>query len=413
VFSAIAVTWLAGAVSLGVLAAAVLASVLGGRLIRRRLLKPAAQIQDALGELKDAFVGLAQATPELRCYGLEDWAAQAINRKGERVAALRVQRLAAEGAASLYQGAVSAVAISLIILAAGHVSLLIAGLTTLAVLSALETVAGLVRMAEQDGAVRQAALRLEPLMRPQPGSLGRRSSLVAADLAIGEVAAQPGLRLALTGASGVGKTTLLDQLVGLRASAQGQIRLGDVDITDLDLQALRQAFAYAPQEVRLITGSVRDNLLLADETANDSDLWAVLHDAGLDERIRANAEGLDQWIGDDGQCLSGGERRRLALARALLRPAPWLLLDEPTEGLDARTEALVIQRLQHRLARTGQGLILVTHRPAALALADHRLQLGKAGSSLVLEGPPSPHVPMPLGLQTPNPHLRRRIAKLA
>jgi ATP-binding cassette subfamily C protein CydC len=191
--------------------------------------------------------------------------------------------------------------------------------------------------------------------------------------------------------------------VGLRPSTEGRIGVGEVDIVDLHLQALRATFAYAPQEVQLITGSVRDNLLLADGTANDGDLWAVLHDAGLDDRIRANAAGLDHWIGDDGQRLSGGERRRLALARALLRPAPWLLLDEPTEGLDRRTEALVIQRLQRRLSRTGQGLVLVSHRPAALALADYRLQFDKAASSLVLEGGPSRPLPTPLGLQVSKP----------
>ena len=92
-------------------------------------------------------------------------------------------------------------------------------------------------------------------------------------------------------------------------------------------------------------------------------LWAVLADAAIDARIRALPDGLDTWIGENGERLSGGERRRIALARAYLRSAPWLLLDEPTESLDAATEAEVVNRLERRLQRTGQGLLLASHRP--------------------------------------------------
>jgi ATP-binding cassette subfamily C protein CydC len=101
----------------------------------------------------------------------------------------------------------------------------------------------------------------------------------------------------------------------------------------------------------------------------------VLADACLDARVRALPAGLDGWIGEDGVRLSGGERRRLSLARAYLGTAPWLLLDEPTEALDAATERAVVERLARRLARTGQGLVVVTHRPALLALCDRRLTL--------------------------------------
>ena len=88
-------------------------------------------------------------------------------------------------------------------------------------------------------------------------------------------------------------------------------------------------------------------------------------------RVRGEADGLDAWIGENGSRLSGGERRRLGLARALLRPAAWLVLDEPTEGLDAWTEALVVKRVRERLDRSGQGLILATHRYAPTTLV-HR-----------------------------------------
>jgi len=96
----------------------------------------------------------------------------------------------------------------------------------------------------------------------------------------------------------------------------------------------------------------------------------------LDARVRRLPRGLQTWIGDGGEVLSGGERRRLSLARAYLRPAPWLLLDEPTEGLDAATEARLLEALDRRLRRTGQGAVIVSHRPAPLVLCPVRFTLG-------------------------------------
>jgi len=108
-------------------------------------------------------------------------------------------------------------------------------------------------------------------------------------------------------------------------------------------------------------------------------MWDALRDAQLEARVRRMPEGLRTWIGDGGETLSGGERRRLALARAFLRPAPWLMLDEPTEGLDGKTEAAVVAALDRRLARTGQGLLLVSHRAAPLRLCPQRLDVSGLG----------------------------------
>jgi ATP-binding cassette subfamily C protein CydC len=216
---------------------------------------------------------------------------------------------------------------------------------------------------------------------------------------------QSGSRLLLTGPSGSGKTTVLEQLLSLCSPSPAhpgesrdpsgpgpldpernhRLGLGPGLRRDERLllmcggqepsPATRAAFAHAPQDAALIAGTVRANLALAgphDEAA----LWEALADAALEARVRALPQGLDTWIGDNGERLSGGERRRLSLARALLRDAPWLLLDEPTEGLDPATEALVVRRLDARLRRTGQGLVLVSHRPAPRTLCDRALAIG-------------------------------------
>ena len=135
------------------------------------------------------------------------------------------------------------------------------------------------------------------------------------------------------------------------------------DVAFLRSEQLRSTFAWQPQDAAALSGTVRDNLLIARAGACDRALWQALHDAALDELVRALPHGLDSWIGEDGARLSGGERRRLAVARALVADAPWLLLDEPIEGLDPATAQLLLERLERRLCRTGQGLVVVSHRP--------------------------------------------------
>lgn len=167
------------------------------------------------------------------------------------------------------------------------------------------------------------------------------------------------------------QTILGEALIGAFHSAAGRIERDAVDIAP---EERRRLFAYAAQDVRLLNGSVRENLLLAGP-ADEAALWAALDDAALGDRLRAEPLGLDTPVGPNGERLSGGERRRLGLARAYLRDAPWLVLDEPTEGLDTTTEAQVLDRLQNRLAALGQGLILVSHRAPPMALCDRSIRV--------------------------------------
>ncbi|GAM63065.1 transport ATP-binding protein cydC [Vibrio ishigakensis] len=117
----------------------------------------------------------------------------------------------------------------------------------------------------------------------------------------------------------------------------------------------------------ILNGSLRDNLLIADENAQDDSLRAVLIDVGLAHLL--DNKGLDQWLGEGGRQLSGGERRRIGIARGLLHNAPILLLDEPTEGLDKNTEAQIIELLEsHYQNKT---VLFVTHRLVGLDKMDH------------------------------------------
>ncbi|WP_269716802.1 amino acid ABC transporter ATP-binding/permease protein [Caulobacter sp. NIBR2454] len=387
----LALTALAGWPALAVLVLFIaLAAVSAVATSRKVASGPASDVRQAVGRFKETVAHTADAAPELRCYGLETWAADRIAAQDQALTDSR-RRLARIAALSiLAQAALSGLAVVFVIIAARHASLPLAALAALATAMTMEGVQSLVRSMEQDGDARAASRRLEPVLQHAPRSASRlRLAVPVIQLTDLGQRLEPGARLAICGPSGVGKTTLVEQLIGLRPAPHGAILLGGADLARLDVQVARAAFAYAAQDPILLTGTVRENLQLAAPKADDETLWSALFDAGLDERVRRLPAGLDAWLGEGGDELSGGERRRLALARALLRPAPWLLLDEPTEGLDAATEALVLDRLDRRLTASGQGLIVVSHRPAPLALCDRLLVVeGLGADGRVLMAPP-------------------------
>lgn len=349
------------------------AAILAARALARRISAPAGrEIQTRMGALKDVAASLSAAAPELRAYGLEAWAGQTLATQGQAVDQARLSDARAKGWIAFSQAAILGLAVVIAVVLAVPAGPALAALAGLAAAMAVEGVSNLAAAFDQDGAADQAAERLDTVLRyaptetaaPRPPAPGLR--LLDQNFA-------PGDRIAITGPSGAGKTTLLERLVALRPSAPGTLALGGADLAGLDPATVRAAFALAPQDAALIAGTVADNLRLAAPDASEDEMWAALRDAALDERIRSAPAGLNAWLGDNGERLSGGERRRLSLARALLRPAPWLLLDEPTEGLDAATEAVVLDRLAARLDRTGQGLVLVSHRPAPLAMCERTL----------------------------------------
>jgi ATP-binding cassette subfamily C protein CydCD len=183
--------------------------------------------------------------------------------------------------------------------------------------------------------------------------------------------------LALAGPSGCGKSTLLGVLLGLVAPARGSVRVGGVDLAELDPAAWRAQLAWVPQRPHLFAASIAANVRLGRPGASATEVGAAVSAAGLDGVIANLPDGLETVLGERGAGLSAGERQRVALARAFLRDAPLLLLDEPTANLDGQTEREVLEAVR-RLSR-GRTVVLVAHRPALLAMADRVLSLGSVG----------------------------------
>ncbi|OWF85300.1 cysteine/glutathione ABC transporter ATP-binding protein/permease CydC [Yersinia kristensenii] len=176
-----------------------------------------------------------------------------------------------------------------------------------------------------------------------------------------------GEHIALLGRTGCGKSTLLQLLTRAWDANEGIISLNGKPLASYDETVLRQMMTVVSQRVHIFSSTLRENLLLAHPAASDAQLKVVLEQVGL-ANLLDNSEGLNAWLGDGGRPLSGGEQRRLGIARALLHPAPLLLLDEPTEGLDAETEQQILMLLRQHCQH--KSLIIVTHRLYGLEYMD-------------------------------------------
>lgn len=183
----------------------------------------------------------------------------------------------------------------------------------------------------------------------------------------------PGETLAVTGPSGCGKSTLLAVMLGLREPQAGSVLLGGTDFRALDLADWHRQLAWVPQHPHLFARSVADNVRLGRAEASDGAVVEALDAAGLTDVVARLPEGMETMLGEGGAGLSRGERQRVSLARAFLRDAPLLLLDEPTASLDGATESAVLDTVR-RLVK-GRTAVIVAHRPALAALADRVVEL--------------------------------------
>lgn len=343
----------------------------------KRRVEVGRRVQRATGALREEAATWAAAAAEVRCFFLEGAALNAIQARGLELGAARRAQAAVEAYVELGQAAFAGIAAVTALLLAVDRGAPIAALVALAAVMSVDGAAPFLRRAAQMGRLEEARLRLNAMLAQ--ADAGRQEETEAElppspDISIDGLVLTAGERCAIVGPSGVGKSTLIESLIGLRDAAPG-VTIGEKSLANMPPAALRRIFAWAPQNAMLISGTVRDNLQLAAPGACERELWSALEDAALADRVRALPQGLESWIGEDGCRLSGGERRRLSLARAYLSPTPWLLLDEPTEGLDPNTEARVIRNLDRRLQAQAQGAIIVTHRPAVLAICDANLEL--------------------------------------
>ncbi|MEU2342161.1 thiol reductant ABC exporter subunit CydD [Streptomyces sp. NPDC013082] len=215
-------------------------------------------------------------------------------------------------------------------------------------------------------------------------------SLDAASLVV-----EPGETVALTGPSGVGKSTLLSVVLGFTVPDQGRVRVGGTELSALSQDRWRGQIAWVPQRPHLFAGTIAENVRLARPEADDAAVMSALREAGAYDFVAALPDGADTPLGEDGAGLSAGQRQRLALARAFLADRPLLLLDEPTASLDGETEAGIVDAVR-RLAE-GRTVLLVVHRPALLSVADRVVALepdpdglpaGKAPAGTTASGAP-------------------------
>lgn len=339
----------------------------------------------AMGELRRSFVDYAAARPEIVAYGLGDRVSANLMVQAERLDRARAMLFRGEGAiAGLLMAYAGLATVAVLAVARGPAALMAAAM--LAAAASVEAMGGLARTALREARVAESLTRLDVLWS-LPGNIRAIVDPLPprAWIQLGKHVIDVGGRVAITGVSGSGKTRLIEALAGIRQPVHA-LAVGGIAVEELPATALRSQVALSPQDATLIAGSIADNLRLARPGVTDEDMTAALMVACLDEAVAAMPRGLMTELSEGGGTLSGGERKRLSIARALLAGRPWLLLDEPTEGLDPATEAQLIARLGAWLDRTGAGLVLVSHRPAPLVLARQLLPItdvGRLGNEVI------------------------------
>ncbi len=379
-----------------------------------RAARPSAQANASLAEARAEAADLIDGLAELKAFQADDRVLERLNThtNDQLDNEDRAARAGAHAAGIIAASGAVAALITFAIAAAFQAPAPLAALAALAVFALFEAAPPLAQAAELFGRTAAAARRLLRLeeTRPTAAEPAKSSTAPAAsanDVSFTKVSLtypnapapavrdltlyiQAGARLGLVGPSGAGKSSLFGLLLRFYDPSEGELTLGGVDVTTMRQAAMRARIAYLGQRSELISATVAANLRIAQPHAQDSQLWSALARARADDVVRALPEGLDTWIGEDGQLLSGGQARRIALARAFLKDAAILALDEPTEGLDTQTEADIIAALADELDRAPRTVIIATHRPALLALTDTVARLEDGVLTKLSQAEPTP-----------------------
>lgn len=348
--------------------------------VAQRARRPAIVRSRAIEKLRSGTIDLVAGQTDLVMAGRIDAQCAALGQIDRSLAQADVALQRLETAAGAAYGVAGSALLSGVLLAVAALvqqqtlNVPLAALALLIALTAVEPFAGLRRGALEAGRMLLAMRRLAPRLDgddvpppPVDAAPGLRLDNVSAAHAGSNVAIlhdislhiADGERVALIGPSGAGKSTLLAIAARELAPLSGTVHAG-------------RACLFT-QKTELFQDSLRDNLRLADPSASDAQLWAALQSAGLDDEVRALAGGLDTLLGEGGLGLSGGQARRLALARLFLHASALWLLDEATEALNAQTASDVLQRLRARCE--GRSLLIATHLRREAALADRLVSL--------------------------------------
>jgi ATP-binding cassette, subfamily C, bacterial CydC len=396
VLPAAAVVLAAGLVLAGV-AVPVLAGTLGRAATRR---------QTALrAELTAELIETLRAAPELVAFGREEERLARVRSLDRELADLGRRDAFVTGLADalvILVGGMTVVGVLAVAVSAHEVGaldrVLVAALALLA-LSSFDAVLPLPTAARELSTVAAAGRRVveltdghpavcdphDPIPAPPPSpvvALEHVSARYAPDeppaLRDLDLRLLPGRRIALVGPSGAGKTTVTNLLFRFLDPERGRVTIAGRDVREYRQEDVRHTFALAGQEAHVFASTIRANLLLARPAASDNDLEDALERAQLGEWVASLPAGLDTFVGEEGAQMSGGQRQRLVLARALLSDAPVLVLDEPTAHLDPATARSLMDDV---LDATGDRAVLViTHRPEGLERMDEIVRIEPASS---------------------------------
>ncbi len=375
---------------------ALTAFVLPG-LAARRTLAEGENLATATAALRTAAADALSGLREVRAFGAEGRVAAAIQAREARLFETQ-RRIALRGAtAQAAAFLLGQAAILAILIFAGTGPAAATGLIFLA-LAAFEAIAILPRAGVLAGHSAAAAARIieaaeAPVPYPDPAIPAKpptRSALRLEGVSFrwqddrdavldGMTLDIPhGSRVAILGPSGAGKSTIAALLLKVAAPQEGRITLGGTDLADLSAHDVRDRISHLSQATHLFDDTIRNNLRIGRPDADDAAIWAALDQAAIGETVRNLPHGLNSWVGEGGHRFSGGQGRRLALARTLLSPAPILILDEPATGLDAATERAFLETLN--ASTQGRTIILIAHRLTGVEKLDRiwRLSAGRA-----------------------------------